>query len=168
MRYREFPDTKLMTEGSSLKQFEVAVAVNVEAPYRFAQDILWLQVMAENHRSASEAALRWILAGPEEYEATGLVRLTTVHSPSLGKDHLGRPLMIYWSLPVLKKTPPGAVVRDPVTGLRIGFVAHPQAERRWLPKEAEGSFCLLSRKPTPSSEPAGLAPLVEFQERGAR
>ena len=68
--------------------------------------------------------------------------------------------MIFWSSPVLEDAPPASVVRDPVTGLRVGFVAHPQAERRWLPREAEGSFRLLSRKPTPSSEPAGLAPLV--------
>jgi hypothetical protein len=153
-------DAPREADGLVLRRFEVAVAVNLESPARHVQDIIWLQVMAEGAPGAAQAAQEWVLAGSEDCEATGLVREATVHVRSLGRDHRDLPLMIFWAAPVLEDAPMHAVVRDPATGLRLGFVAHPQVEARWLPQAARGSFRLLSRKPTASSEPAGLAPLV--------
>jgi hypothetical protein len=143
-----------------LENFDVAVAVNLDEPYRHAQDILWLQVMAVDAQAAAESARDWVLTAPSSFEATGLVRRASAHLTAMGTDGTGRPLAIFWSAPVLASSPPASVVRHPVSGLRIGFVAHPRAEQRWLPAAAVGEFRLLTRKPTMSSDPAGLAPLV--------
>jgi hypothetical protein len=130
--------------GFTLFDFDVAIAVNLDEPYRHAQDILWLQVMAANAASAVECARTWVLGAHHSFESTGLVRRADTHPQTLGVDAAG--------------SSAGAVVRHPVSGLRIGFVAHAAVARRWLPQNKD--FCLLSRKPTSTSDPAGVSPYV--------
>jgi hypothetical protein len=144
--------------GFTLFDFDVAIAVNLDEPYRHAQDILWLQVMAANAASAVECARTWVLGAHHSFESTGLVRRADTHPQTLGVDAAGLPLTVFWSAPVLAGTSAGAVVRHPVSGLRIGFVAHAAVARRWLPQNKD--FCLLSRKPTSTSDPAGVSPYV--------
>jgi hypothetical protein len=146
-------------DGIRLERFEVALAFNLDPPYRHAQDVFWLEVLAEHPRHACAVARSWVLGRAEPLESTGLVRRSTAHPHSVGYDHAGRPLRVAWNIPVCADAPVHSVMRDPASGLRVGFIAHPAAARRWLPVSAAGAFRLLSRKPTSSSEPAALAPL---------
>ena len=160
--HKQLPQKPIeVTRGElELIRFEVAIAVNLDAPYRYAQDILWLEVVAPDDKSASLAASDWVRQAPTNFETTGMLRHAGTHENSLGFDHQHKPLQIYWNSPVLHNTAAATVIRHSISGIRIGFVAAPRAEERWLPAEAKGRFRLLTRKPTSSSDPAGLAPLV--------
>lgn len=162
----------LPEEDLHLQHFEVAIAVNLDFPYRYTQDVLWLEIIAADAREAVRATTMWVLQAPQTFESLGLVRPAGAHETTLGFDHHDEPLLVFWNAPVRDDTPPAAVIRHPVTGLRLGFVALPSAEEEWLPDAARGRFRLLTRKPTPSSDPAGLAPLVwpadRFSEALAR
>ena len=70
-----------------LTRYEVAIAVNVDAPYRYAQDILWLEVVAPNDKAASLAASEWVRQAPPNFEATGMLRYAHMHANTLGVDH---------------------------------------------------------------------------------
>jgi hypothetical protein len=145
--------------GIDLHSFDVAIAVNLDAPYRHAQDILWLQILAADMHAAALTARTWVLAASSAFETTGLVRHTFPHPLSIN-DNDGNPLPIFWNTPVLADAPAATVVRHPITGLRIGFVAHERARERYLPSSASEAFRLLTSKPTASSPAVGLAPTV--------
>jgi hypothetical protein len=143
----------------TLEQFEVVVASNLDMPYRWAQKLYWLEVLAASPRQALDCATEWSLDSDPKLEPTNLVRRSEPHIKTMGRDKHGMPLVIDWQLPLADDLPKSFVIRRPEDGIRIGFLAHPKASERWLPPEAQGRFVLIARKPTADAEPVCLAPL---------
>jgi hypothetical protein len=159
----ELPDQPLRGgEGAETEMgsFEVIVAYNLDPPLRYAQEYFWLEVLAPDEREAVATAARWVLRAEEGFEATDWVRPAAEHEQSIGSDHRGEPLPVAWNLPLDSGVEPRTPIRDPRSGLRVGFVADPEAEKRWLPREAAGRYRLITRKPVAAADPVCLAPLV--------
>ena len=153
-----------VSEGSAsmaIRAFEVVLAHNVYPPYRYSQDYYWLEVLASDETAALKTAVEWALRQEGvPFEATDLVRPATEHFRYMGQDAAGKPMSIFWNLPIDEALQPQTMIRNPVTGIRVGFIAGAEAEARWLPEEAKGLYRLILRKPTETSQPVGLAPLV--------
>ena len=143
-------------QGVVVERFDVLLAENLDPPRRHMQRYLWLETIAPSAQAAVRLALTWTAEDPRDIELTGMVRPAGLREPKLGD------LDVNWSLPVERRTPPGAVVRHPTSGLRFGFVASRAAELRYLPPQAAGVFRLVTRKPTDTAQPVCLAPLVDL------
>lgn len=152
--------------SEALERYEVVVAVNLDPPMRYSQELYWLEVLAADELGALNAASEWAAAAGPQIEATGMLRRSSPHDKVLGVNHLGKPLPIAWHLPVRDDAPENLPVRDPATGLRIGFIARPEAEARWLPAGAAGIYRLVVRKPVAEADPVCLAPLVRSLDGG--
>jgi hypothetical protein len=163
---QELPDHPLTadTDTIDLEQFEVVVAYNLDPPYRYSQEYFWLEVLAADEKTAIQTAIDWVVDAGENFESTAFLRHSTPHHNSLGRNHRGEPLEIAWNLPVHDQMPPNAMVRDPVSGLRIGFIASPEVEAVWVPKEAQDRYRLIVRKPVRGADPVCLAPLVHVAQ----
>lgn len=149
-------------EATTLTQFEVVLAYNLDPPYRWLQEIFWLEVLATSEDEAVRTAAEWTARAPggRNFEPTDYVRRSSPHERSLGVNHEGRPLEVNWNLPVDEDLPPNWLLRDPITGFRIGFLARPEAEARWLGAEGRHRYRLVMRKPVLDTEPVCLAPIV--------
>lgn len=155
------PQAPLRIEDSAtLSQFEVVLGYNLDPPYRYAQEIFWLEVLARDPKEALQIATEWVTRADGEFEVSDMVRRSSPHERSLGVDHEGKPLKVNWSLPVSAEMPAHSLIRDPMTGFRVGFLAVPELEERWLPEEGRGRYRLVVRKPTSTADPVCLAPIV--------
>lgn len=159
----QLPGQPLSTDeaAETLQRLEVAVAYNLDYPYRYAQDYYWLEVLASDELEARRTAQEWVRNADEErFEATDFVRRATTHYRILGSGADGKPLEVLWNVPIDEGLAPGTMIRNPITALRIGFIAMPEDERRWLPADAAGDFRLIVKKPVKGADPVCLAPLV--------
>jgi len=159
----ELPTTPLREHSTStgLSQWEVVVAYNLDAPYRYTQEFFWLEVLASCEHDAINIAAKWVLDSDDNFEATDLVRKSSPHDQNLGVGEQGEPLPIFWNLPVDEALRAGTVIRNPITGLRVGFIATEKQERQWLHPFGIERYRLLMRKPSRDAQPVGLAPLVQ-------
>lgn len=155
------PDQPLREHAADvgeLRLFDVVLAVNLDPPWRYAQDILWLETLTCGPVGALRCAQAWVDSQKGldwEYEVTGMLRPGSLRAPKVGD------LLVRWNTPIDHRTPPGALVRDPISGLRVGYTATPAAEDRHLTDVArEQRFRLLTKKPLDYAEPVCLAPEV--------
>lgn len=144
--------------SSNNYRWEVIVARNIDPPYRYSQEYLWLPISAGDQLQAVQRAKDW--AAENNYEATDMVRLAMPHDSHYGNFVDGRSVEVFWHLPVVSDMPPGAMVRHPVTGFRIGYLAWPEDEHKFIGQLAEKQFRLVAKKPSPGAELLGLAPVV--------
>jgi len=146
--------------GDALRQWEVVVAYNLDYPYRYTQKFFWLEVLAIDEKDAINTAAEWVAGAHQYFEATDLVRPSSPHELSLSMTPTDEALMIAWNLAVDQDLQPRTMIRDPMSGLRVGFIADPHQEERWMPIEGIGRYRLLVRKPSRDASPVCLAPLV--------
>jgi hypothetical protein len=139
-------------------QWEVIVARNIDPPYRYSQEYLWLKVTASNQLQAVDQAQRW--AEENNYEATDMVRLFRPHVQHYGHFVDGREAEVFWHLPVVSDMPPGSLLRHPVTGLRLGYLAWPSDEENFIGDLHSQQYRIVSKKPSAGSLYLGLAPIV--------
>lgn len=148
-------------DSTVLQRYDVVVAYNLDYPYRYSQDYYWLEILAVNEIEACQIAQDWVVRiGDERWELTRLVRKATDHHTQIGTDNFGAPLPVMWNLPIDRGLKPGTIVRNPITALRVGFIAHPEDEQRWVLSPHRQDFQLITRKPVKGSDPVCLAPLV--------
>jgi hypothetical protein len=146
--------------------WEVIVARNIDPPYRYSQEYRWLEVRAENQIEAINKAKDW--AHQQGLEATDMVRRTTPHEGQAGHFPDGRPADVIWHVPVVSDMPPGSLVRDPVSGFRVGYIAWPGDEQAvGLDLESKG-YRLINAKPSGGSRPIAVAPIVSSIEYSFR
>lgn len=144
-----------------LRRFEVVAAKNLDMPYRYAQEFYWVEILASAPDEAVRAASEWVFdEADDEFEATDMVRVADVHPSELGRDHQGEPIRVAWNLPLPEDLPPGYVVRDPVTGVRAGFIAGAEADSRYLSEHERETYRMLVRKPVAQAAPVCVVPLV--------
>lgn len=148
-------------EPTTLTQFEVVLAYNLDQPYRWSQEFYWLEVLADSELAAVRTASEWTTRAPGDFEPTDYVRRSSPHERSLGLNHEGQPLPVNWNQPIDEDLPPNWMIRDPNNGFRIGFLARPEAEARWLAPEGRDRYRLIMRKPVVDTEPVCLAPIVK-------
>jgi hypothetical protein len=138
--------------------WEVIVARNVDPPYRYSQEYLWLDLQAPDQLAAVKQAKAW--AQENGFEATDMVRLATKHTSHYGHFADGREAEIFWHLPIVSDMPPGTMVRHPITGFRVGYLAGPEDEQQFIGDLQQQQLRMIIKKPAPGSAPLGLAPIV--------
>lgn len=146
--------------ATELHHLEVVVAWNLDMPYRHAQEYFWLEVFASDAKQAVDMAATWALEAGEAFESTDLVRQAHPHILEFGKDEKNLSLKVAWGLPLPSETPTYAPVRHPGSGIRIGFRASQAARERFLPDADRYQLELVTAKPTDTSRPECVVPLV--------
>lgn len=160
----EMPDAPV-SDGAAdewQEEFEVVLAKNVYPPFRFSQEYYWLAVLAKDERAAIDTASRWVLENDSEFECTDLLRKTTPHFTRLGLsgDAPLKSIPVSWGLPVSKLLPDSSMLRDPVTGIRIGFLADHSNQKKFERACGRRDYRLIIKKPAPSADWVAAAPLV--------
>jgi hypothetical protein len=153
---RQLPDTPLIgDQGAQAGKFDVVLALDLDPPRRYAQELFWLPITAADPQAAMQAAVNWIQDEADyPFEVTGMVRVHDEQVAMIGA------LNINWQTPVRHDTAAGTLIRHPMTGRRVGFVANAEAQARHLSDVAAEHYCLVVRKPTSNGAPVCLAPLV--------
>lgn len=146
--------------GTKVDKFEVVIAFNLQPPYRFSQEYFWLEVLAENEKAAVKTAEEWARISEVAFEITPLVRKSYPHDFQIGIGIKNKPLRVSWNLPIEKGTEVGTMIRHPATGARVGFLAYPEDEKKWLLNSQSGLYRLIVRKPSRNADPVVIAPVV--------
>jgi hypothetical protein len=154
---RHLPHLPLGDTALHMQRYEVAIAYNVDPPYRHSQDYLWLQVAAQDKESANLTARQWVLKTSADIESTGMVRVATPHVKSIqGRQELS----VLWNIPLSDDWPDYFPIRDPVTDVRIGYLAPKNISDLWIPGDQCDIFALIIRRPYSKGLPVGVGPLV--------
>jgi len=134
----------------------VIVARNLDPPYRYSQEYIWYEVTAEDQIHAIQKAQEW--ANSQGLEGSDMVRLKRQYE----EKYAGYP--VKWNVPIVSDAPSGAMVRDPVTGLRLGYVGWPVDEAKVDGDLVARGYRLINARPSAYSKPLFLAPLVSSVE----
>jgi hypothetical protein len=149
-----------------LTMYEVVLAYNLDPPNRWTQAYVWLDVLAASEQRALAAAREAVLSEGSEFEETGLLRPSGMHRlaagrvPTRGND----PIPVRWDVPVIRGRHVGSIVREPIYGMRLGFMADLRTTAYFLSEDEQREFALLVRKPVPHADPVCLCPWV-YQPR---
>jgi hypothetical protein len=149
---------------SELRRYEAVLAYNLEHPYRYCQDYWWLEVLAEGPRAARTVAAEWVAEREDpRFECTDWVRLATPHVAVVRIPGDPEPLAVNWSVPVDEAWREGTIIRHPISGNRLGFIAEETREKavlEMLQPRIAGSYRLLQHRPTSSADIVCLVPAV--------
>lgn len=149
---------------SELRRYEVVLAYNLEHPYRYCQDYWWLEALAEGPREARTVAAEWVSEQEDpRFECTDWVRQATPHVAVARIPGDPEPIHVNWGVPVDEDWREGTLIRHPITGNRLGFIAPEEQERRLLEvlrPQIRGPYRLLLSRPVVSSDMVCLVPAV--------
>jgi hypothetical protein len=157
------PDQPVVSDNGStvqLKAWEVVLAYNLEPPFRYSQEFFWLEVLAIDEYQALATARQWSFDAPENFEATDLIRPSSYHQPSIGFHDNGRPIMVQWNIPIEANNQDWLLIRNPITGGKVGFLANQEGQEKYSTPESEG-YLIVLRRPVVQSEPICWIPIVQ-------
>jgi hypothetical protein len=147
-------------DSVQLKAWEVVLAYNLEPPFRYSQEFFWLEVLAIDQKEALATARQWSFDAPENFEATDLIRKASYHQPSIGFHSNGQPILVQWNIPVEKENQDWLLIRNPITGGKVGFLADHQGQEKYRTDQSEG-YLIVLRRPVVESEPICWVPVVD-------
>lgn len=143
-----------------LKAWEVVLAYNLEPPFRYSQEFFWLEVLALNQTDALSTARQWSFNAPENFEVTDLIREAAYHQPSIGFKENGKPILVQWNIPIEADNQDWLLIRNPITGGKVGFLANQEGQSKYAIPEAKG-YLIVLRRPVVQSEPICWVPIVQ-------
>lgn len=143
-----------------MKKYEVVLAFNLQPPYKYSQEYFWLEVLAADPKTAIRVASDWLRDSESEFEITSFVRESAPHDYEVRGLHGNQSLRVSWNLPIEDGLPAGTMIRNPITGMRIGFLASEEDEAKILPEEVRENYRLIIRKPAKGADLVILAPIV--------